>query len=236
VATKTKKPATKKKPPAKKLVVKSSEKVLVLRTCAANMSSHNGAFTWPENGHVEAPDWQPIQECGYGLHGWLRGEGDGSLADWAPDAKWLVVEVDSATVINLNGKVKFPCGEVVHCGDRLSATSYLVEHGCAGAAIIGGTATAGDGGTATAGDGGTATAGYKGTATAGYKGTATAGDGGTATAGYKGTATAGDAGILNIRWWDGNRYRFGIFYVGEDGIEANTLYRCENGKAVKVEK
>jgi len=92
----------------------------------------------------------------------------------------------------------------------------------------------GDSATAAAGDGGTATAGDGGTATAGYRGTATAGDGGTATAGDCGTATAGDGGILNIRWWDGSRYRLGVFYVGENGVEANTKYRCDNGKLVKA--
>jgi hypothetical protein len=165
---------------------------LVLRTCSADMTSHGG-FRWPESGSVECSDWIPEPVCGYGLHGLLWGEGDGSLLDWASDAKWLVVEVDAGGVVDLKGKVKFPRGSVVHCGDRLSATAYLSER-APGRAIVGGTATAGDHGTATAGDHGTATAGYGGTATAGDRGTATAGDHGTATAGDHGTATAGYGG------------------------------------------
>jgi hypothetical protein len=204
------------------------EKALVLRTCAANMTSNDGRFTWPESGHVEAPDWKPTNECGNGLHGFLRGEGDGSLANWADDAKWLVVEVALDTVIDLGGKVKFPAGDVVFCGARADAISCLKEHGVSGA-IIGDAVIAGSHGTATAGDGGTATAGSHGTATAGSHGTATAGS--------YGTATAGDGGILNIRWWDGKRYRLAVFYVGEDGFEPGAAYKAdEHGKPVRVEK
>ena len=45
------------------------------------------------------------------------------------------------------GKCKFHRGEVVHYGDRFSATSYMREHGLPGKSIVGGTATAGDMGT-----------------------------------------------------------------------------------------
>ncbi len=167
--------------------------VLILRTCDANLKSY-GEFQWPASGAVEAQDWKPTKLCGNGLHGWLWGEGDGSLGNWEGDAKWLVVEVAAGDVIELGGKVKFPRGKVVHCGDRLTATQYVAAHGGVGRATVGGTATAGHRGTATAGYRGTATAGYRGTATAGDSGTATAGDSGTATAGDSGTATAGDRG------------------------------------------
>jgi len=176
--------------------------VLILRTCAADMTAHGG-FTWPESGPVEAPDWNPEPECGGGLHGFLWGEGDGNLADWSESVKWLIVRVLAADVVAIDAcKVKFPRGEVVFVGDRLAATNYLIAHGAAGRAVIGaivaagddGTATVGDHGTATAGNRGTATAGYRGTATAGYDGTATVGYRGIATAGYDGTATVGDGG------------------------------------------
>jgi hypothetical protein len=91
-----------------------------------------------------------------------------------------------------------------------------------------GNATAGDYGTATTGDYGTATTGYCGTATAGDWGTATAGNGGTATTGYCGTATAGVGGILVIKYYDGNRYRFDMAYVGENGILPNTPYHLDD--------
>ena len=141
----------------------------------------------------------------------LWGCGDASLLDWSEQAKWLVVEVTEASIIDLGDKVKFPEGTVVYCGDRNGAANLIAADpraagkpiiaatataGFRGTAMAGdyGTATAGDYGTATAGYGGTATAGYGGTATAGLRGTARAGYGGTARAGYGGTATAGDYG------------------------------------------
>ena len=181
-------------------------KHLILRTCNANMQSHGG-FQWPRSGRVSAPDWDPVKGCGKGLHGFLRGEGGGGLADWHTEASWVVAEVE--TFVDLGDKVKFPNAEVIFVGTRLETTA-LVKARYPDAAVIGanvavgegrvavvgygGTATAGDRGTATAGYRGTATASYRGTATAGEYGTATAGDGGTATAGYRGTATAGDYG------------------------------------------
>ena len=177
---------------------KTEKTVLVLRTCSANMTSHGG-FKWPKRGPVSAPDWVDNFQCGNGLHGWLWGEGDGTLGHVdTPKAKWLVVRVLASEVRHgaghLIGKCKFPRGYVVHCGDRKSATEYIVRHGASGKAVIGSTVTAGYRGTATAGYRGTATAGYHGTATAGDEGTATAGVSGTATAGTCGTATAGHYG------------------------------------------
>ena len=175
---------------------------LILRTCSADLTSHNG-FIWPTIGPVKCDDWDSKLKCGNGLHGLLWGVGNGSLLNWSPDAKWLIVRVATSDIVTINDKVKFPHGEVVHCGARKSATDFLIANGApnpndiVGAFITVGdkmSATAGYYGTATAGDSGTATAGEKGTATAGEKGTATAGDYGTATAGYGGTATAGDYG------------------------------------------
>jgi len=226
-------------------------KALMLRTCAADMTSYGG-FRWPADGPVECPDWDPSPECGGGLHGALWGEGDGELFYWEPDARWLVVEVESSIVVDLGGKVKVPRGVVVHCGDRESATAYIQAGGAAARAVIGGTAIAGYRGTAiagyrgtaVAGDGGMATAGYDGTAvagkcgiatagncgtaTAGDCGTATAGDWGTATAGYLGTATAGEGGVVRIKHWRG-RWRCAVGYVGEGGIEAGVAYRVRDG-------
>ena len=175
----------------------TKETVLVLRTCSADMTSH-GSFKWPKRGPVSAPDWVDNFQCGHGLHGWLWGEGDGTLGHVdVPNAKWLVVRVLASEIRHgkghLLGKCKFPRGYVVHCGDRKSATEYIMKHGASGKAVIGATVTAGDYGTATAGHRGTATAGHRGTATAGDCGIATAGDYGTATAGHYGTATAGDS-------------------------------------------
>jgi len=168
--------------------------VLCLKTVNNDLTAQYNKFKWPEAGECVAPDWQPTQTIGNGLHALLWGAGDGPLLSTDIDAKWLVLSVNESCIIDLKGKVKFPSCEVVFCGSKETAVAIIQHFAPTGTQICYGTATAGDYGTATAGYKGTATAGYKGTATAGYKGTATAGDYGTATAGYKGTATAGDYG------------------------------------------
>ncbi len=214
--------------------------MLVLRTCDKNLRSYSN-FQWPESGPVEAPDWSPVAECGQGLHGFAWGEGDGSLARWEPDARWLVVEVNpDEGLIDLQGKVKFRRGVVVFCGDRFNATNWLAER-APGRAIIGGTASAGDFGTASAGTKGTASAGTKGTASAGNYGTASAGDygtasagdGGTASAGYKGTASAGDWGTASAG--DGGTASAGIEGTASAGIEGTASAGIEGTASAGIE-
>jgi hypothetical protein len=90
-------------------------KALVLRSCRPDMTSYAG-FKWPESGSVSCSDWLKNKDCGNGLHGWLWARGDFSLKYKEWDAKWLVVEVDESSVINLGGKVKYPNGIVLYCG------------------------------------------------------------------------------------------------------------------------
>jgi len=133
--------------------------VLVMRTCKPDMTSHNG-FGWPKSGHVECSDWTATPECGQGLHGFLWGEGDGSLANWDSDAVWLVVEVNADCVVEIpTGKVKFQSGTVVHCGTRETATTFVREHAAGARSIVGGTSTSGDVGTSTSGYRGTSKTG-----------------------------------------------------------------------------
>lgn len=195
-------PTIAKKRPAKKTAAAPVAVTYVLRTCDAHGQSHGG-FQWPESGPVEAPDWKPTPECGRGLHGLLHGEGDSYLLNWAADARWLVVEVEVASIVDLGGKVKYPKGVVVYSGDQFHATREIARRCPEARAIVGLTATAGAGGTATAGD----------------EGTATAGD--------WGTATAGAGGTLCLWWYDGIRYRLAVGYVGENGIEANVPHRLD---------
>ena len=169
-------------------------------------------------------------------------------------AKWLVVEIEQEELIDIDDKVKFPRGIVVYAGDRQGATSKLIALGADPTVVPGavvvvgdrgtatatvgphGTATAGESGTAIAGYRGTATAGQYGTATAGYRGTATVGPHGTATvgphgtaiAGYRGTATAGQDGIIQVKWWGGDRCRIQVGYIGEQGLQPNVKYRLDD--------
>ena len=214
----------------------------ILKTVRADGTSYGG-FQWPLKigAKVVAPDWDETPECSGGLHGLLNGCGNGNLLDWSNDAVWVIAKVPKkAQIIDLNGKVKVDRCKVVHVGNQFSATSFLLENGCdgpvVGAHVVVGndsTATAGFRGTATTGFRGTAVVGDYGTATTGFRGTAVVGDYGTATTGFRGTATAGTRGIIHIRWYDGQRYRTAVGYVGENGIEANVPYIVQNGRLVK---
>ena len=198
---------------------------LVLRCCRSDFTSRND-FVWPSEvgAVVVAPDWEPTEECGNGLHGWLYGHGDiACVTYWEEaDSKWLVLEVDD--VIELNGKCKFERAVVRFVGAKSNAAAFLLENeplanaekvigltlsagdeesllvGTLGTAIVGngGTATVGNGGTAIVGDYGTATVGYKGTAIVGNGGTAIVGDYGTAIVGNGGTATVGYKGTATV--------------------------------------
>ena len=197
------------------ITMTSPNHTLMLRTCTreddGRLTAHGG-FVWPALGPVECPDWNPIAECGNGLHGFLRGCGDAGLANWTDKAAWLVVEIEVSDIVNLEGKVKVPRGRVLFSGDRLQALELMARLGHLDEGHMGGTATAGD------------------------HGTATAGDGGTATAGYGGTATAGDGGTVIIAWWDDKteRMRKAIGYIGEDGMEAGKKYNLKDAKFVEV--
>ncbi len=169
---------------------------LVLRACNADMGSRNG-FVWPTSGLVECPDWKPTKECGNGLHGWLHGHGGGGVSDyWSDDSKWLVVKVKNKHIIDLRDKVKFKKGNVVFCGDRKSATDYLIANDAIASTnpVIGAFITTGAYGTSTSGYGGTATSGFKGTSTSGHNGTSTGGHYGTSTSGTYGTSISGVRG------------------------------------------
>ena len=172
---------------------------LVLRTCNPDLSSHNG-FVWPASGPVACKDWKPVPECGNGLHGLAWGEGDGSVLNWSPNAKWLVVSVPEESLVEIDRKVKFPRGEVVHCGDRKSATDFMIAQLCRAASVVGCTLTGGNESTLTGGDRSTLTGGYGSTLTGGYGST------------------------LQFRFWRGDYRRVVTIYVGEDGIEPNEKY------------
>jgi len=215
-----------------------SDTVLVLRTCNEDLTSYKG-FQWPESGYVEAPDWNPEPICGGGLHGLLWGAGDGEFLDWGTEAKWLVVEVDVDLIVTLEtgDGVKFPRGKVVHCGNRETASTYLLDSPGMplGTAVVGCTVLgwnedqviAGDYGMALTGERGHATAGIWGEALAGENGVVTVGKYGLASVGLGGKAAAGYKGAICIPYWNNDRYRYQIGYIGENGLEPNTFYQLD---------
>mgnify|MGYP001587009652 CR=1 FL=1 len=184
--------------------------VLVLKQVDKDMKAHGG-FVYPSSGEVRAPDWDGGKEvCGGGLHGFLWGAGDGSLANYDPSNKWLVIDCLAEPIV-FGGKCKFESGSVVFCGDFDSSVAFVADYAPSGLKdVIGGQATAsGNYGKATSsGDGGQATAsGNYGKATSsGYGGQATtSGYGGQATAsGVNGQATAsGDYGKATASGYGG---------------------------------
>ena len=166
-------------------------KVLVLRNCKSDMTSHNG-FKWPETGHVEAPDWDPKPECGNGLHGLLWGEGVGSLLYKGEGTKWLVLEVDEEGIINLDGKVKFKECDIKFCGSQFDATKYLYDNGGYGRAIVGITLTCGDNSTVIGGDYSKVTGGHHSRVIGGHYSTVVGGEISTVTGGHGSTITGAD--------------------------------------------
>jgi len=234
-------------------------KVLVLRTCNHNLTSSDG-FVWPQSGPVEAPDWNPDPSFDRGLYGLLWGAGDGDQLNWAPYTKWLLVEVDADSIIDLGDKVKFPRGTVVYCGEKQKAIQYLLDSGADPSRIVGHTiikpdqqsATVADYGTAIVGNDAVATSGKYGTSIAGLYGTAIAGDFGTAfvlgcgraevgdyglaIVGESGTVSAGKKGIIITQQWDAKSQRMRVItgYIGESNLEPYKPYRLLNNKFTEV--
>ena len=238
---------------------------LVLRVCRPDMTAYGG-FVWPSEvgATVEAPDWRNDNDCGYGLHGWLYGHGDHKcVGHWTKKgAKWLVLEVETDSIVMLDGKCKFPRATVRFVGEKHDAAAYLIAHEprAVGVAVIGARIDVGDGGAATAGalskltggdgatltggdratltggDRATLTGGYYATLTGGDCATLTGGDRATLTGGYGATLTGGDGAELRIRYWGAkcDRWRTAITYVGENGIKAGVAYLL-NGKHEFVE-
>ncbi len=221
---------------------------VMVRTVNADMTSYGG-FVWPESGPVECPDWDPTPSCGHGLHGLLDGVGDYSLLSDAPDAKWLIVEVDRDEAVNINGKVKVPRGEVVYCGDMRGAlTRMSIEWRRLAEEADEGSCTTGDRAHA-------ASQGYRAHAASQGDRAHAASQGDRAHAASQGnwahaaalgphsiaaglgpysTAEAGEDGAIVLSYWDdeAERHRIVVGYVGEDGIEAGVPYRVEGGALV----
>jgi len=167
-------------------------KSLVLKAVSSDMKSYGG-FQWPGVGGVAvADDWDASPTCGGGLHGWLNGVGDASCQSWSksPDAKWLVLSVDTETLVDLWGKVKFPEAEVVHVGDKKSAGDVILATGFIGP-VIGATVTGGDDATVTGGNYAMVTGGHRATVTGGYGATVTGGNYAMVTGGHGATVTGG---------------------------------------------
>ena len=173
--------------------------VLILRTSDKDRKSCGG-FQWPEKGEVSCPDWNDSPECGHGLHGLLKGEGDAMLLNWNTDAIWQVVATDEALCVAIDRKVKFPKGRVIYSGKKEIAVAIIKKrYPCipvVGVEITGG-----------------------------YDSTITGGDRSTITGGDRSTITGGDECQIVLRYWNGKRYKYKTGEIGEAGLKPNTPYR-----------
>ena len=206
-------------------------KVLILRKCDANRKSYNG-FTYPDSGHVEAPDWKPVKKCGNGLHGLLWGSGTYPLPS---DGLWQVIEADNTDVLEFEGKCKFRCGEVLLTSAvSLDAINLLKAHpNYPHDNVLNYDITTAP--FAVSGDGSIQKAGGNSTQKAGGNSTQTAGDGSTQTAGGNSTQTAGGnstqtAGCHSVQ--------VGYWYDDKDGYQVATrkVTKAMAGKAYRFSK
>jgi hypothetical protein len=190
----------------------------------------------------QLPDWTFKKDPG------LEERARKGLKRRAREENWFAEETGQFVQVGFAGTAKagdegtakagnFGTAQAGNSGNAIAGNFGTAKVGKYGTAIAGnfGTAKVGKYGTAKAGDCGTAKAGYKGTAIAGNFGTAQAGSCGTAIVGEDGTASAGEGGKIMIDYCDYEKLRMRtlIGYVGENGIEPNTLYIVQDGKLVK---
>jgi len=216
-------------------------KVLILRKVNEDMTSHEGNFTYPKTGYVEAPDWDGKPECGGGLHGLLWGQGSFDLDNYG--TLFQVIEADSENVIEFGGKCKFKCGDVLLTGSQQEAVTLIKSHSNYpkdnvlnyDIQIDVKFAVGGYRSTLTGGDRSTLTGGYWSTLTGGYWSTLTGGDRSTLTGGDRSTLTGGDRSVL-IVYACNAQCNYVPFVKKITKATANKSFKFENGKFNLVTK
>jgi hypothetical protein len=252
--------ATKRKPnPAK-----DESRVLILRTCKPDGTSHNG-FRWTleVGAEVSCSDWSPKPECGNGLHGLLWGRGDWSLLSRAHDAVYLVVSAPKASVVKIDGgaKVKVPACRVEFVGHGLApgmadAVAYITAREPTNKSK--GSASGDSASLSASGDDARLSAsGYYASLSASGESASLSASGHHASlsaSGYCanlsasgkrsivatlrpfGLAMAGPDGCIILAYNDGQRPRVCVGYVGEGGIEAGVWYQVNAKRELEAVK
>ena len=228
--------------------VNADGEVLILRFSNLDGTSKNG-FQHPMEvgGIVVAPDWDPQNVCGGGIHGWPLGLGlgEGKEPDW--HALWQVYSAkpeDVSGELEGGSKCKFKTGTLRFRGAWNDATDFVlsdqikwVQYASSGAA----SATGWSGAASATGWSGAASAtGWRGAASAtgesgaasatGWRGAASA-TGCSAAAvvtGLDGIAKAGDFGCIALAWLNApaERIEMRCALTGcVGGLKANTWYR-----------
>ena len=126
----------------------SAGEVLILK-CVDHNGQGYGGFQYPltVGSLVEAPDWDPANKCGGGLHGWAWGIGigGGKPPDWSEI--WLVIGCVPTDVVHVTAyghKDKARAGVIRYVslpGEWWKATEYIlsgqiawVQHNASGSA------------------------------------------------------------------------------------------------------
>ena len=118
-------------------------------------------------------------------------------------------------------------------GHSTSGNSGHSISGYSGHSISGysGHSISGEYGHSTSGYYGHSTSGENGHSTSGYYGHSTSGENGHSTSGFGGHSTSGENGIVQFNYFENERKRIKILYVGEDNIKAWHIYflnyKCE---------
>jgi hypothetical protein len=165
--------------------------VLCLKSLPPTLVARGG-FVWPESGRVAAPDWDPTQKFGNGLHAFKWGVGEARLAHLEGYARWLVLSVREKDIVELDLEVKFPECEVLFCGKREIAVYIIQHYAPTGTAVMFANITVGDGEIAIGGDYAFLKGGDFSTVTGGYCATVIGGYGATVTGGGRANVTGGD--------------------------------------------
>lgn len=109
----------------------TGQEVLIVKCTDAHGVAYNG-FKYPDivGSEVTAPDWQPDNKCGSGLHGWPWGLGIGDGNDPNYQGRWYVVGAKPEEVIGnieYGTKCKFRSGVVRYVGPWAGALSFILE-------------------------------------------------------------------------------------------------------------
>ena len=226
--------------------------VLILRRIPANRITKNN-FSWPSGvgAVVECPDWEPINKCGHGLHGWPWGFGLGEGCDYDIIGDiWLVIGCKPEDVVGeLEGgvKCKFRRGIIRlegNFGDAMNVVGKGFAKCVEAASDAQQTAKGAPLNAIQSGYSSNAAAnGYSSKAAAnGYSSKAAAnGDYSNAAASGKNTLAAvvgnggrvrvGERGAFAVPYYsDIDGWRFLAGKVGENGIKADTWYKAKNGQ------
>lgn len=99
---------------------------LILRKCQKNGLSSNNFYYGKVGDIVTAPDWNPIPECGNGLHGLLEGNGEWLLL-YGDD--WLIIEANESDIVEIDEcKCKFRTGKILFRGSKEELANSEFPH------------------------------------------------------------------------------------------------------------